>query len=192
MAGKFSLPGARKRKSSNSSFDLRSLKKYTSPQATDDLNRFLEKMPTNVGQTMLAVAAVSWMAAGAVGLYTTVQLQQISEFKAELEEASSLVPQVPTLQNRPVRADELKNFAETMSNTYRGLKISASGDKVTINAPNTANFGEWREAISHLHNGGMGWKIKTEKLCVGRECGREPLSATLKVNKVDVIEAIRE
>ena len=71
-------------------YDWRSLKKYTSPHAADDLNAFLEKLPQNAGQTMLIIAGIAWGAAGVVGLYTTVQLQKLTELRAELQEAEAI------------------------------------------------------------------------------------------------------
>ena len=71
------------------SFDWRSLKKYTSPHAADDLNTFLEKLPQRAGQTMVAIAAVVWCAAGVLGLYTTIQLQILTEIRAEFQESEA-------------------------------------------------------------------------------------------------------
>ena len=79
-------------------FDWRSLKKYASPKAADDLNLFLEKLPQNTGQTMLIVAGVTWAVAAAVGLFTTVQLQKLTEIRAEFQDAQALQPKIPSLQ----------------------------------------------------------------------------------------------
>lgn len=169
------------------SFDWRSLKKYTSPQASDDLNKFLEKMPTNVGQTMLIIAACAWGAAGAMGLYATVQIQQLTEMRAELEEAEALQPIVPRISDIPIPANEVTTFVEKIKDVYRGIDIRASGSTVILTAKSTGNFGQWREAIGHVQNGGSGWRVNVDKLCVGRECTNNmPLAAALKINKVSV------
>ena len=80
-------------------FDWRSLKKFTDPKAADDLNAFLEKLPQNTGQTMLIIAGIAWAAAGGIGLYTTVQLQKLTEVRAELQEAEALQPKVPQIKD---------------------------------------------------------------------------------------------
>jgi uncharacterized membrane protein YheB (UPF0754 family) len=168
------------------SFDWRSLQKYTSPQASSDLNKFLEKMPGNVGQTILIAAGVIWVCAGAMGLYTTVQLQKLTELRAKLEDASSLKPMVPKITDVEIDAAEVQKFAESAKEIYKGLEITANGSQIVVSAKSTADFGQWREAIGHIQNGGSGWRVNIENLCVGRECERNPLAAALKINKVSV------
>lgn len=168
------------------SFDWRSLQKFTSSQAAEDLNKFLEKMPGNVGQTMLIMAGVTWACAGGIGLYTTVQLQQLTELRAKLQDASALQPVVPTITDVAIKPDEAKKFAESLKEVYKGLNITTTGSAITIAAKSTADFAQWREAIGHVQNGGSGWRVNIDKLCVGRECDRDPLAATLKINTVTV------
>lgn len=169
------------------SFNWRSLKKYASPQAGEDLNKFLEKLPTNAGQTMLIIAASAWAAAGAAGLYATVQIQQLTEMRAELEEAQALQPIVPRISDIPIPAAEVTAFVEKVKDIYRGIEIRASGSTVVLTAKSTADFGQWREAVGHVQNGGSGWRVNVDKLCVGRECPNNmPLAAALKINKVSV------
>lgn len=167
-------------------FDWRSLKKYTSPQASDDLNKFLEKLPANAGQTLLIIAAVAWGVAGILGLYVTVQIQQLTEMRAELQEAEALQPVVPTISDVAISSGEVSKFVESVENIYGGLELRASGSAVSLQAKSTGNFGQWREAIGHVQNGGSGWRVNVDHLCVGRECKPNPLSATLKINKVSV------
>ena len=167
-------------------FDWRSLKKYTSPHAADDLNAFLEKMPQNAGQTMLIIAGVAWAAAGAIGLYATVQIQKLTELRAELQEAEAVKPSVPQIKDVAVNPKEVEKFVGKMAETYQGLKITARGPTITITAKNTAVFGQFREAIGHVQNGGSGWRVNIDRFCVGRECDQYPLSASLKINKVSV------
>ncbi len=168
------------------SFDWRSLKKYTSPQAADDLNAFLEKMPQNAGHTMLIIAGIAWAAAGAIGLYTTVQIQKLTEMRIELEEAQALSPIVPVITNVPVNKDEVKAFVDKTQEVYADLSIKDNGSSIVVTGDDTNVFGQFREAIGHVQNGGSGWRVNVETLCVGRECERKPLAATLKINKVSV------
>ncbi len=171
------------------SFDWRSLKKYADPKAAEDLNSFLEKMPQNAGQTMLAIAGVVWAAAGAGGLYATVQLQKLTEMRATFHEAQALKPEVPVIRDVPVDAGAVKTFADRINTGYSGLEITASGPAINISGSTTAAFGQFREAIGHIQNGGSGWRVSIDNLCVGRECSRVPLSAVLKINKVSVDKA---
>ncbi len=168
------------------SFDWRSLQKFAKPQASADLNAFLEKLPQNAGQTILIIGGIAWAVAGAIGLYTTMQLQQLTEMRNELKEAQSLQPIVPTIKDVAVDPKDITQFVDRMAKTYGMLSIKASGSTILITADNTASFGQFREAIAHVQNGGSGWRVSIDRLCVGRECDREPLAASLKINKVSV------
>lgn len=168
------------------SFDWRSIKRLIDPKAADDLNAFLEKLPQNTGQTMIVIAAVIWVCAGILGLYTTVRMQALSELHMELQEAEALQPVVPVVKDVPVNKQEVSGFVDKASKVYRGLTFRGQGATVTITAKSTSDFGQFREAIGHMQNGGSGWKVNVDRLCVGRECPKTPLSASLKINKVSV------
>lgn len=168
------------------SFDWRSLKKYTSPQAAEDLNVFLEKLPSNTSQSLLIAAGVAWAFAGAIGLYTTVQIQQLTDLRTELQEAQALEPIVPKIKDVPVGQAEVAQFVDKTKEVYQGLSIKGQGASILITAKSTGNFGQFREAIGHVQNGGSGWRVSIDRLCVGRECDRDPLAAALKINKVSV------
>ncbi|MBU0859598.1 MAG: hypothetical protein KJ667_06650, partial [Alphaproteobacteria bacterium] len=60
------------------------------------------------------------------------------------------------------------------------------GAGVFITSTTTGNFGEFREAIGHVQNGGSGWRVTVDRLCVGRECDRDKLAALLKISTVSV------
>jgi hypothetical protein len=171
------------------SFDWRSLQKLTNPQAADDLNVFLEKLPQTAGQTMLIIAGVAWATAGAVGLFTAVQLQKMAEIRIELEEAQALQPIVPQIVDKAVSPAKVKEFVESTTKIYPGLELKASGPTIVMNARTLASFGQFREAIAHVQNGGSGWRVSIDRLCVGRECERYPLGAALKINTVSVKKA---
>lgn len=175
--------------SSFKNFDLRSLKKLADPKSSEDLNQFLEALPKNAGQTILIIAGVVWAAAGALGLFTTIQVQKLTELSAEFEEAEAQLPPVPVVRDVPVRPDDVKEFAESMNKTYKDLNIIAKGATIEITGKETRVFGQFREAIGHVQNGGAGWRVNIARLCVGRECDRFPLFAELKINKVSVDKA---
>ena len=78
------------------------------------------------------------------------------------------------------------NYVEKTNDVYKGLTIKAQGPSVIITAKSTGYFGQFREAIGHIQNGGSGWRVNIDRLCVGRECDRSSLAAALKINKVSV------
>jgi len=168
------------------SFDWRILNKYLQPQAANDLNDFLERLPQTVGNQVLIAAGVAWGAAGALGLYATIQTQKMIELRAQLKDTDALKPVVPRITDVAVRPDDVKKFADEMAKIYRGLSIRAQGSTIQITAAETARFAEFREAVGHVQNGGSGWRVTVERLCVGRECDRDKLIALLKINKVSV------
>lgn len=163
-----------------------SLSKFMSPKAIDDLNAFLEKMPQNTNKSLLVMTAIIWGTAAALGLYTTVKMQEFAELSIERGEAKALVPVVPKIQDKPVSAREVKTFVDELQEIYKGLEIKGNSSNISIRAKSTAQFGQFREAIGHVQNGGLGWRVDVEKLCVGRECKQYPLSASLKINSVSV------
>lgn len=168
------------------SFDWRKLQRYFSPQAAEDLNVFLERLPQTAGQTILVAAGIAWATGAAAGLFAYMQVKSLTEYRAELSETKALQPMVPRIKDVPVSADEVKRLSETLAATYPGLTVKQQGPAIFITAATTAGFGQFREAIGHVQNGGSGWRVNLEKLCVGRECAREKLAALLKINKVSV------
>lgn len=167
--------------------DLTILKKLADPKAAGDLNAFLEKLPQNAGQTVLVAAGIAWAMAGALGLYTSIQVKQLSELRAELVKAEALQPTVPKISDVPIPAGEVEAFIKKVSESYKDLKLTVSGSTIVITSGRTSDFAKFREAIGHMQNGGSGWRVTLEKLCVGRECGQQDkLGVSLKVNKVSV------
>lgn len=167
-------------------FDWRSLQKYLDPKASGDLNAFLEKLPQTAGQTVLIAAGIAWASAAAIGLFTSVQTKELITLRAELKNTQALKPIVPAIKDVPVNPAQLKTFGEQMAGIYRGLTIKPQGAGLYISSTTTGNFGEFREAVGHVQNGGSGWRVTVDRLCVGRECDRDKLAALLKVNTVSV------
>lgn len=166
--------------------DLSILKKLSDPKAAGDLNVFLENLPKNAGQTVLIAAGISWALAAALGLFTTMKVQELTEYRLKLQELEALKPNVPKIVDVPVSPSEVKAFAESIEEVYRGLDIKANGSTIHISSKSTSRYTEFREAIGHVQNGGDGWRVSVEKLCVGRECQQEKLGISLKINKVSV------
>lgn len=168
------------------SYDWRALKKYTSPRAAEDLNTFLETIPRHVSKSMLVAAGIAWAVAGVLGLYTTIQLQKLTELKATFQEDQALRPVVPKVENLAVRSEGLKKFIEGIETMYNGLSIKVQGSNIVLQATALSSYGQFRDAIGHIMNGRTNWRVDVDSLCIGRECDRFPLSVTLKVGKVSV------
>lgn len=168
------------------SFDWRKLQSYLSPKAAEDFNVFLERLPQTAGQTILIAAGIAWTTGAAAGLFAYMQVKSLTQYRAELSETKALQPAVPHIKDVPVSADEVKRLSETLMTIYPGLTIKQQGPAIFITSPNTSSFGQFREAIGHVQNGGSGWRVNMEKLCVGRECDRDKLAVLLKINKVSV------
>lgn len=170
-------------------FDWRSLQKYFSPKAAADFNTFLENLPVAASKSVLIAVGVAWGCAGAVGLFTTVKIQELAEKRGQLEEMAAAQPSVPEVRNVPEAPAKVKEFADRAVGLYPDLQFASNGSNVTIGAADTRMFGIFREAIGHVQNGGAGWRVNIDNMCVGRQCGNQPLSATLKINKVSIESA---
>ncbi len=170
------------------SINMGMLKRLADPKAAGDLNHFLEKLPQNVGNAALIAAGIAWAASAALGVFTMVKTQQLIELRAELRATEALQPLVPKITDKPVSAALTKSFSDDMAHLYEsfGLKIKAQGSTIYITSKSTGSFGAFREAVGHVQNGGSGWRVNVEKLCVGRACKGDQLAALLKINKVSV------
>lgn len=167
-------------------FDMRVINRYLSSQASDDLNRFLEQMPTNVGKTALIAGGVAWAISAVLGLNMFMQSKQLTELRGQLETAEAVKPLVPIIKANPVDAAELKAWTEEAQKAYPGLTISANANTVSIMSKDTAAYAQFRESIGHVLNGGQNWKASVESFCLGRECQQNALEAILKMEKLTI------
>lgn len=167
--------------------DMTIVKKALDPKAAGDLNDFIEKLPQHAGQTVLIAAGIAWAMAAAMGLYASVQATSLTELRGKLMEAEALTPIVPKIQDVPIAPDDVKAFVEEAKKAYPELAFEVNGSTIMITSSSTANFGMFREAIGHTQNGGSGWRVSLDKLCVGRECDKtHKLAVALRVNRVSV------
>lgn len=166
--------------------NFKALNRYLGPQGMHDLNLFLERLPQHAGQSLLIAAGVSWAVAAGVGLFTFMQARDLSELRAQLQDANALKPLVPVVREMPLEDKTLSDFSDKLSEIYKTLEIRSQGNKITINSTSTASYGLFREAVSHVFNGGNGWKVSLDSLCVGRECKQNALSITLKINRISI------
>ncbi len=167
-------------------FDWRSLNRFFSPAAMDSLNGFLEKLPNNTNKSLVIMTAIIWSSAAALGLYTTVKMQEFSELLVARDKKEALLPVVPKIQDKPVPAREVQSFVDELQKIYKDLEIKGNSSNIIIRAKSTSLFGQFREAVGHVQNGGLGWRVNVDRLCVGKECKPFPLAASLKINRVSV------
>lgn len=167
--------------------DMSLVKKMMDPKAAGDMNVFLEKLPQNAGKTVLIAAGIAWAMAAALGLYASIQAKSLTELRAKLMEAEALTPIVPKISDVPISSEEVKTFVEKTKGAYPNLAFEVNGSSILITSSSTGDFAMFREAIGHMQNGGSGWRVSLDKLCVGRECDKNfKLAVSLKVNKVSV------
>lgn len=156
------------------------------PHAADDLNRFMEKLPQNAGNGPLVAAGISWVMVAALGLFTMMQLQHLTELRAELLQSEALKPVLPVISQTPVPVNELKVVTDGFKAVYPGMNINVSAGSVTIQSKSTTDYANFREILGHIVNAGPGWVIQVESLCVGRECKLNALNAKLKIQKLKI------
>jgi len=166
--------------------DLNSLNKYLSPQGLADLNQFIEDMPLRAGYAACIVAGVVWFIAGLSIVYAVTVAQNVAEIRTQLAQAEAQKPVVPSVQQTAINATEIEEFVKRINPLYRDVQISSSNNVITFRSSQGRYFGAWREAINHAYNGGQGWRLSLQSLCVGRECKAGFLSGEFAVNRLVV------
>ena len=162
------------------------INKYLSPQGMADTNKFLEEMPLRAGYGVLIAGGIVWLLAGLAVVYGTTIAKDVAAIRADLIKTEALKPVVPQLVKIPVPADEIDGFIEKVNPLYRDVTLSNVSGKINIKSQSGRYFGAFREAINHAYNGGQGWRLSVESLCVGRECKNGFLSGEFNVNKLKV------
>ena len=168
-------------------FDLNSLNKYLSPQAMGDFNQFLEQLPMRAGYGVLIAAGIVWLFAGMAVVFSTVIAKDVAEIRSELVKSEALKPVVPKLVEIPVETTELQSFVDRVDPLYKNVSLAKIENKLIVQSTDGRYFGAFREAINHAYNGGQGWRLSLESLCVGRECEKGVfLKGEFKVNRLSV------
>lgn len=147
-------------------------KKATSPSSTQELTEFLETLPEKTGRYVLIAGGIAWGFAAISILYGTVQAERIAELKKEMSTAQAVVPPVPTVTNVSIDKNSIETFTKKAAEEYRdnGVNITEKNGKIEIIATSGRQYGVFREAVGHIQNGGQGWRVSVEELCVGRGC----------------------
>lgn len=175
---------------SSKSFDWKSLQKYLNPDAANDFSKFMDTVPVHAGKGVLIAGAIAWACAAAIGFFTILQTKEVTELRASYESSVAVKPLVPVITIEPVASGDVKKIIEQFKKTYPTMNYTASANTITIKSKQTADFAQFRESIGHIVNGGKGWKVEIESLCVGRECKDSGLGAKLKIQKLQIDKPI--
>jgi hypothetical protein len=171
---------------SSKSFDWKSLQKYLNPEAANDFSRFMDTIPVHAGKGVLIAGGIAWAAVACIGFFTILQTKEITELRATLESSEAIKPLVPVITVEPVSNGEVVKIVNTFKTTYPSLTYTANANSISIKSKQTSDFAQFREAIGHVVNGGKGWKVEIETLCIGRECKDSGLGAKLKIQKLKI------
>lgn len=150
--------------------DTVTLKRLLSPHAYKDLDTFVEQLPVRAGKGLIIAGIVAWIAAGLAITYVAMQANHVMELRADILKAEALKPTVPVIAKVPVPRAEVEAFSKKLAELYPQITISASEGRIQVQGAQTDKYGAFREAVGHAFNGGTGWRLATESLCVGREC----------------------
>ena len=163
------------------------LKRYLSPNAYKDLDSFIEQLPVRAGKGIIIAGVCAWIAAGLAVLYVTMQANHIMALRADILKAESLKPTVPVISKIAVDQAEIKAFATRLTELYPQIAITAQGSRIEIRGTSTDKYGAFREAVGHMFNGGKGWRVTVEQMCVGRECANNlKLFGAFTINRLRV------
>lgn len=163
------------------------VKRLFSAQAVADLDRFLDRMPMNVGKVILGVAACVWLVAGASLLIVFQDMQALNKMKLEAISVEALVPKVPTIVKKPIDQTQLNEFIASVTDGYSRISFSVRrSGQVDISSPTTAGYKEFRRFVDHIHYGGRNWRADIQTLCIGRQCKGSQITAALLVSQVRV------
>jgi hypothetical protein len=119
-------------------------------------------------------------------VFATTVAKDVAEIRTELIKSEALKPVVPTIQVTDVSVQDVAKLVEKISPLYKDVNISASGSSIKVASGSGRYFGAFREAINHAYNGGQGWRLTLESLCVGRECEGSFLAGQFKVSRLKV------
>lgn len=166
--------------------DTVTLKRLLSPHAYKDLDSFVEQLPMRAGQGIIIAGVAAWIAAGLAITYVTMQANHIMELRADILKAEALKPTVPVISKVNVPMAEIDALGKKLADLYPQVTVNASAGHIEINGVSTDKYGAFREAVGHAFNGGTGWRLSTQSLCVGRECKGPQLQGVFNVYRLQV------
>lgn len=166
--------------------DSVTLKRYLSPHAYKDLDTFVEQLPMRAGHGIIIAGVAAWLAAGLAITYVTMQANHVMALRADILKAEALKPSVPVINRAPVALTEIEAFTKKLASLYPQISVSYNGNKINLRGPLTDKYGAFREAAGHAFNGGKGWRMSVDSMCVGRECEGAQLDGTFSVYRLQV------
>jgi hypothetical protein len=172
--------------------DWNAIKRYTSPQAIKDFDKFLDALPMNVGYNALIAAGIAWLVAGSSIFFTSLQVEKVSTIRTELAKVEALKPPIPTIQYVTVPNATVKALEDKIIETYKGVSLTGSPTALIVSAADTDYFPQFLAAINTLQNGGKNWRVSISTLCVGTDCPANKLMATLKIEIAKIGEAVQD
>lgn len=175
------------------SFDMTKItgavKRYTSPNAIKDLDRFLDALPTTVGTNALVAVGIVWGVAAAGVLFAATEMRHLNELRAELAAVESQKPPVPKIEHIPVSDKGLKDLVEKAKPHFPGLTINVSGaGQLMVSGNAEKDYHAFREFMNYLQNAGSTWRVEAKKLCIGKECEKSSIDAEIMVDSITVRE----
>jgi len=139
------------------------------------------------GNSIIIAGITAWVLAGLSVMYVVMQANHVMALRADILKAEALKPTVPVIASVTVENAELDAFAKTMADLYPQLNFVANGNRIEIRSGKTDMYGAFREAVGHMFNGGQGWRVNVEELCVGRECkNNTALFGNFSINRLRV------
>ncbi len=150
--------------------DMATIKRLTSPHAYKNLDVFVEQLPLRAGYAAVAAGAICLVLACLSITYAVLQANNIMTLRADILKAEALKPTVPVITKAPVEDAQVQAFIKKMKDFYPQMDITGSGARIELRSSEISKYGAFREAVGHMFNGGKGWRVAVENMCVGREC----------------------
>lgn len=168
----------------SSSFDFRSLNRFFTSQASDDLNRFLEKMPQNAGNAVLIAAGIMGIGCGLRSVCDDADQTTYRTQSRTADHRGSSADRSDSHDGRYFE-EEFDALVTSLKAVYTGMTVTATGSMLTIQSRDTAQFPQFRELLGQVANGGLGW-MGIDSFCVGRECAQNSSKRNSKFRRCPV------
>jgi len=166
---------------------MATIKRYTSPHAYRNLDAFVEQLPVRASYAAVAAGAASLVLACLAVTYVVIQANTIMTLRADILKAEALKPTVPVINKVAVDNAEVQNFVKKIKDFYPQLNFATSGGRIDVTSPAVDKYGAFREVVGHLFNGGKGWRVAVESMCVGRECKNNmPIQGSFSIHRLRV------
>ena len=150
--------------------DAATVKRLLSPHSYKNLDTFVEQMPLRAGQGAIIAGIASWVLACLAVTYVVMQANNIMTLRADILKAEALKPTVPVINKVPAADADVAEFVKKIAELYPQINFVSAANRIEMRAGSTDKYGAFREAVGHIFNGGKGWRVDVDTMCVGREC----------------------